>query len=82
MIGSMWLSTTVPVACSLTNVHFPLLPLELVAVHLETNTFGLNDVQGFHIVPELEILIILGDEVGEEVKSPGWRWDALSVGVI
>ena len=66
----------------LTNVHFPLLPLELVALHLETNTFGLNYMQGFHIVPKLKIGITLDDEVGEEVKPPIWRWDTLSIGVI
>jgi len=65
----------------LTDVHFPLLPLELVAVHLETDTFGLNDMKGLQIVPNLEIFIIFGDEIGKEIKSPGWGWDALSIGV-
>jgi len=66
----------------LTDVHFPFLPLKLVAAQLETDTFGLNDVQGFHIVPKLEIRIAPNDEVREEVKPPGRRWDALSIGVI
>ena len=66
----------------LTNVHFPLLPLELVAVHLETDTFRLKDVEGFQVVPKFEILIVLGDEVREEVKPLGGRWDALSTRVI
>jgi len=66
----------------LTNVHFPLLPLELVAAHLETNAFWLNDMQGLHIIPKLEIGIALGDEVREKVKPPSWRGDTLSIGVI
>lgn len=65
----------------LTNVHFPLLPLELIPAHLETNAFRLNDMEGFYIIPELEVFIILDDEVGEEVKPPGWRWYTLSIGV-
>ena len=63
-------------------MHFPLLPLELAAIHLETDTFGLNDMKRFQIIPNLEAFIIFGDEVGEEIKSPGWRWDTLSAGVI
>ena len=66
----------------LTNVHFPLLPLKLVAVHFEANPLGLNDMQRLHIIPKLENFIILGDEVGEKVKFLGWRWDTLSIGVI
>ena len=68
--------------CLLTDVHFPLLPLELVVVHLETDTFGLNDMKGLQIIPNLEVFLIFGDEVGEEIKSPGWGWDTLSIGVI
>ena len=62
-------------------MHFPLLPLEFMAVHLETNALGLDNVKGLQIIPECEILIILGDEVGEEVKPPGWRWDTFSIRV-
>ena len=66
----------------LTDMHFPLLPLELVAIQLETDAFWLKDMQGLQIIPNLEILIIFGDEVGEEVESLGWRWDSLPIRVI
>jgi len=58
------------------------LPLELVAVHLETDTFGLNNMKRLQIISTPETFIIFGDEVGQEIKSPGWRWDTLSAGVI
>ena len=66
----------------LTDVHFPLLPLELVAVHLETDTLGLDDMKEFQIVPKLEISIIFSCEVGEDIKSPGWWWNTFPVGAI
>ena len=54
----------------LTDVHFPLLPLELVAVHLETGTLGLDDMKGLQIVPKLEISIIFSCEVREDINLP------------
>ena len=66
----------------LTNVHFPLLPFDLVALHPETNAFGLNNMQGLHVVTKLEVFIILDDEVGEEIKFPGRRRDTLSIAMI
>lgn len=67
---------------SLTNVHPPFLPLDFVTVHLEADTLGLDNVKGLQIIPNFEILITFGDEVWEEIKSPGRRRDALPVGVI
>ena len=72
MVGSI-LSLTTVIGGLLTDVHFPLLPLELVVVHLETDTFGLNDMEGLQIIPNLEFFIIFGDEVGEDIKSSSWR---------
>lgn len=39
---------------ALTNVHLPLLPLNYVTIHFETNPLGLHDVQGHYIVSNLE----------------------------
>jgi hypothetical protein len=66
----------------LTNVHLPLLPLELVSIHLETDPLGLDNVKGLQIIPNLEIFITFGDEVWEEIKSLGRRRDTFPVGVI
>ena len=53
-----------------------------MAVHLETNTFRLDDVQGFQVVPKFENFITLDDEVWEEVKSRCRRRDTSSIRVI
>ena len=63
----------------LTNVHFPLLPLQFVAIHLETYAFRLNDMQRLQIVPKLEIFIILDDEIREEVKLLRRRIDTPAI---
>ena len=67
---------------SLTNVHPPFLPLDFITVNLEADALRLDNVKGLQIIPNLEILITFGDEVWEEIKSPGGRRDALPVGVI
>lgn len=63
-------------------MHPPLLPLEVVAIHLEAYALGLDNVKGLQIIPDLEIFIAFGDEVWEKIKSLGRRRDTFPVGVI
>ena len=54
----------------LTDVHLPLLPLQLVPVHLEAHALGLHDVQRLEIVSELELLALLLHVLRDEVRQP------------
>ncbi len=54
------------------DVHLPILPLQLVAVHLETNALWLDNMQRLDVVPRFEVGIVL-EEVGQEVECFPWR---------
>jgi hypothetical protein len=41
------------------NMHLPFLPLNLISVHLETNSFWLRDDQWFQVVPLLNAMMLL-----------------------
>lgn len=62
-------------------MHLPLLPLELVAVHLEADTFWLENVQGFDIVTSLESGV-LSLEVRKEVKLLARHRNSVAVRVL
>lgn len=65
-------------------MHLPLLPLDLVAVHLEADALGLDDVQGLQVIAQLELLAfllqVLRDEVWQEVVAAKRRRDARATG--
>lgn len=59
-----------------TDVHLPLLPLELVPPHSETDAFGLNDVQGRDVRPGIEVGT---SQVRQEVEALSGRRNALAL---
>ena len=75
-------------------MELPLLPLNFVSIHFETDSFRLYDMQRFQIVPLFPLLLfmpalpihrafnllILLDQVRQEVVSGRGRRYALSVG--
>lgn len=64
----------------LTDVHLPILPLQLMAVDLEANPFGLDNMKGFDIVAKFEVLVVLCNQVWQEIVSCTWRRDTLPSG--
>lgn len=66
----------------LTNVHFPVLPLENITVDLETHSLGLNDVKGFHIFPKFKAWFRFLHQVGKVIMSAFRRGDAISPRIV
>lgn len=58
-------------------MHLPLLPFKLVAIHLETYTFGLHNMKRFDVISKSEVFFF-GHKVWEEVESFAWRGDSVS----
>ena len=55
-------------------MHLPLLPLQLMTIHLETYALRLNNVQRFYIVALLKLRVTRSHEVWQEViRCTWWR---------
>lgn len=63
-------------------MHLPFLPANLIAIHRETDSLGLHDMQRLHISAHLELLalllLVLGDEIREEIVAGKRRRNALA----
>lgn len=66
-----------------TNMELPLLPLNLVSVHLEAHSLRLNDMQRLHVVSEFELLPlllkVLLDQVRQKIVPPERRREPLAL---
>lgn len=52
-----------------------------MAVHLETDSFRLDNMQGFDVIPDLEVGVRLLDQVRQEVMVDSGRRDSSSMGL-
>lgn len=57
-----------------TNMHLPVLPLQYMAVHLEADALGLDDVEGLHVSARVvAALLCLFHQIWEEIPGlAGW----------
>lgn len=39
-----------------------------MTIHLETNPFGLHNMQWFNVISQFEVLVVLGHQVGKVVE--------------
>jgi hypothetical protein len=62
-------------------MHFPVLPLQDMAVDLEADALGLHDMERLQVCPwVISTFLRLFHQVGEEIPGPARRGDTLASG--